>query len=139
MSASDTGRATARFTIPETGESREFDYQFPMMDSETGSRTNTLSPIGAKDVTQHMGEKAEKMTARGQCYRDERDFLRTLAGYAKIEIRSAEFTGYAIVNNCRIEHTKEKGGKRPENTHTNKNYRYTLSLTETSAPPPDSQ
>ena len=134
-----SGRATATFKIPETGESVEMEYRFPMTDSLTESRTNELKPIGEESVIQHMGAKAEKLTMRGHCYRDERDFLRTLKDYAKVEIKSAEFTGYVVVKRCDIEHTKNKGGKRPENTHANKNYNYRLNCTETSAPPPDSQ
>ena len=140
MSASDTDRATAVINIVGNDEPPlELEYQFPMTDSENASRTNELKPIGERSVIQHMGAKAEKLTMRGHCYRDERDFLRTLTDYSTIEIRSAEFTGYVVANRCKIDHTKNKGGKRPANTHANKNYDFRLDLTETSAPPPDSQ
>ena len=138
MSASDTDRATATINIVGNGEPPlELEYRFPMTDVENSARTTEHKPIGARTVVQHMGAEAEKLTMRGHCYRDERDFLRTLTDHSKIEITSEEFTGYAVVTRCKIDHTKNKGGVRPENTHTNKNYNYTLSLTETSAPPPD--
>lgn len=134
--SSSGDRATARFTVVETGESIELEYQFPMADFQGESRTATLSPIGAEGVIQHLGTKPESLTVQGHCYRDERDFIRTLTSYGKVEIRSAEFTGYAVVNDYNIEHTKQKGGKRPENTHENKNYNYRLNLTQAPAPSP---
>ena len=117
--------------------SLELEYKYPLFDTTGESRTVVHSPIGETSVVQHMGAKARKMTMRGHCYRDEAEIIKTFTEYAKIGIKSDGFTGYVVVNDFSIEHTKAKGGKRPEHTHTNKNYRYRLSLTETSAPPPD--
>ena len=133
------GRKTARIRVLDTGEAKELEYQYPLIDISGSARVVTHSPIGERSVTQHLGAEARTLEMRGHCYLDEANFIDTLSEYSMVEVRSERdgWSGFAIVTDHNTTHTKRKGGKRTANTNENKNYDYRISMTETAAPPPE--
>lgn len=134
---SSTGRTTARIRILDTGETLDLEYQHPLIDISGSSRTKRHEPIGESAVVQHLGSEARELEMRGHCYSDEAEVIDNLSEYGRVEVRTERWSGFAIVEDHRTQHTKAKGGKRPESTHENKNFDYRLTLTEIDAPAPD--
>lgn len=115
-------RRTVRFD-PSTGQAFELEYQFPLTDKRTGARTATLEPIGTADIVQHLGQKATRVTFRGHCYEDEAQQIEQLTEFEQVQIRSQRFTGVAVVETAETMATGSGGGKRPDITNRQLDYR----------------
>lgn len=129
MSVSDTieGRPTVRIETPQ-GESVELEYEYPMIDTSSDSRTVEHEPIGGETVVQHLGANAQTLTFRGGAYLDEANFLDGLPEQGVVSIRSHRWSGDAVVDSVSTSATGEGGGERAG--VANRVYEYTLDLIE---------
>lgn len=95
-----------------SGESIQFEYQYPYVDTGSDSRTVEHEPIGEETVVQHMGASAQEITLQGHCYRDEANDIDNLTENGLIRLLCDRWQGIAIVTKTETNATGNGGGAR---------------------------
>lgn len=105
------------------------EYQFPMVDTSSNSRTVKHEPIGEPTVVDHMGDSAQEITVQGHCYRDEANQIDNLTEDGRIIIITDRWRGTAIVDQAETSATGAGGGHR-NGVEQNRLFDYRLNLLE---------
>ena len=123
---------------PNGDESRAMtlEYQYPLSDVSTSSRTAKHDVLGEQTVVDHLGSTGAEIKFRGHCYKDEAvSFIDRLSEIGVVQVLSDRWSGWGVVDSANTSVSGEHGGKRPDfRNPDNQNLEYWITILETQNP-----
>lgn len=110
-------------------------YRYPQVDIDQTTRSTVHEPVGETPVVQYLGPGKTTISIQGHCYLDEMQGLKEIKENERVNIRTAEFNGTAMLEDASFESEGVAGGVPPHSNNyptgpsgDNNDWRYTYDM-----------